>query len=144
MPYGLPNLGAPIRTARSGASLRKATIRAFPLPDPQSHPTGITTGSDGNLWAVGFRGDNVPKGMIWRMTPREGSVHPQAWLVSFRHHGRIRWDLSVSVKIMTTIPSTGTDWTASPSQVRSANSPCRHQEVAQELLRAVLASRSGF
>ena len=46
------------------------TISAFPLPDPQSHPTGITTGSDGNLWFVGFRGNNVPKGMIWRLTPQ--------------------------------------------------------------------------
>lgn len=46
------------------------TISAFPLPDPQSHPTGIATGSDGNLWFVGFIGNNDPRGMIWRLTPK--------------------------------------------------------------------------
>lgn len=45
------------------------TISAFPMPDPQSHPTAITTDSDGNLWVVGFRGNNVPRGTIWRLTP---------------------------------------------------------------------------
>lgn len=45
------------------------TISAFPLPDPQSHPTGISTGSDGNLWCVGYIGNNAPKGTFWRITP---------------------------------------------------------------------------
>jgi len=46
------------------------TINEFPLSfPPQTNLYGITTGSDGNFWGIGYSGNNNPRGMIWRITP---------------------------------------------------------------------------
>src|SRR4029434_521993 len=71
--------------ATIGRITPQGTIVEFPLPDPESRPTGIVAGPDGNLWFT----DTLPDIMRGRQQARIGRITPTGTITTFDTDGSL-------------------------------------------------------